>query len=265
MKTLFYYLKIYLRLASQDIKARLGFRQDFFYSLLGHILTNGLGILSIMVIFNRIPSLAGWEYNELLFLYGFFLLACLPFQLFYDKLWMLTYAVQTGQFIIYYFKPLNMLFYYVSQAVDLKAFGQLGIGLYLMIHAGRQLGIDWTLLKWGAFLLMYLGAAFTYLGIRVAIASSAFWLMSNTPLMSFLNQLNSFARYPMTIYSAPFRFIFTYIIPFSFMAFTPVSTLLRSPEVSISWLLTPLVGIVVYALGYAVWVRGIKAYTGTGS
>ena len=81
MKKLFYYLRLYLYITAQYIKVRMQFRMDFIISSIAIILTNITGLLSLQIIFKSIRQLAGWEYYELLFIYGFSLLALSPLQL----------------------------------------------------------------------------------------------------------------------------------------------------------------------------------------
>ena len=265
MKTLIYYMRIYLKLAAQDIKSRMVYKVDFFFSFLGEFVINVLSFLTLVVIFQTIPQLAGWDYYELLFLYGFFQLARLPTDIFFDKLWFLQNAVRSGDFIICYLRPLNTLFYFISGEIRLKNITALTLGIVLLIYTGNKMNITWTVLKGFCFFLMFTGSALTVLGIRIMVASTAFLVINNIALMNFSNRLYDFARYPLSIFSKPFRLIFTYILPFTFIAYFPVNAILKGGSVTLSWLITPLVGGVVFALGCLVWTLGVRQYTGTGT
>ncbi|MBN2440734.1 MAG: ABC-2 family transporter protein [Spirochaetales bacterium] len=265
MKTLVYYIKIYLRLAAQDLKSGMAFKVDFFFGFFGLFVANLFTLLSLVVVFQSIPRLAGWDYYQLLFLYGFFLIIKLPADVLFDKLWFLQNSVRMGDFTLCYFKPLNTLFYFISGQIQLKNLSPLILVLFLFISSWNKLNIDWSLVKGFCFFLMLIGSALTLLGIRIIVASTAFLFINNVFLMNFHLNLYTFARYPISIFSKPFRFIFTYILPFTFMAYVPVNALLKTGEVTLSWLITPLVGCGVFGLSCFVWTLGTKHYTGTGT
>jgi hypothetical protein len=125
LRMLKYYLRLYFLIESQYIKARMQYRADFVISSIGMVFTGLVTIFVFQVLFDTIPTLAGWTFNEILFIYGFFSLAIAPLQIFFDNIWFLRYKVQDGSFIKYYFRPLNMMFYFMSETVDLKGFTQL--------------------------------------------------------------------------------------------------------------------------------------------
>ncbi|MBN1697525.1 MAG: ABC-2 family transporter protein [Spirochaetales bacterium] len=265
MKRLFYYLRIYRRLTSQYLKDRLSFQTDFILGSLGMMLSTASGFLSLLVIFRTITSLAGWDLYEMLFLYGFFGLAFAPVGIFFDKFWSLWGHLNRGDFIHCYFKPLNTMFYYVSDVIDIKAIGHFTVNLFVTIYAAVNLSVAWTAIRMLCLVPLYLGAAFTFLGIRIIVSSTAFWLTYNISLMDFTLGLERFARYPLTIFARPFQVVFVYILPYAFIAYVPVNHFLKSPGPSVSWFITPLVGAGVFALGCLVWTLGVRRYTGTGT
>ncbi len=80
------------------------------------------------VLFKSIPDLAGWSFMEMVFIYAFYMIAISPMQILFDHVWQLRYDLQQGTFLKYYFRPLNMMFYYMSEMFDLKGLTQLVLG-----------------------------------------------------------------------------------------------------------------------------------------
>jgi ABC-2 type transport system permease protein len=79
-----------------------------------------------------------------------------------------------------------------------------------------------------------------------------------------------FSRYPISIYQRGVRVVLAFVLPFAFMNYFPATYLLHKSEDGLHLnpgvgLLTPLVGVLVFALGYAFWRAGIDRYQGTGS
>ena len=66
-----FYLSIYRKILTQDLKTKLSYRSDFIISMIGMIITNIAGFISFMILFRNFPTINGWDYYHMLFLYGF--------------------------------------------------------------------------------------------------------------------------------------------------------------------------------------------------
>jgi ABC-2 type transport system permease protein len=265
LRTLYHYVRLYFLIESQYIKARMQYRLDFIISSIGMVFTGLVTVFVFQVLFETIPTLAGWTFNEILFIYGFFSLAAAPQQIFFDNIWFLRYKVQDGSFIKYYFRPLNMMFYYMSETIDLKGFTLLAIGIATLVYASIQLGLQWTPLRLLLLATMLLSASLVAISFMTIAACSTFWIVNSYPVMALALKIRDFAQYPMTVFDGFARFLFTYMIPIGFIAFYPAQLFLRPEEVSILVYLSPLVGIAFFALAYFVWHKGVNSYSGTGS
>lgn len=115
-----FYVRIYGMIFSQDLKSKMSYRADFIISTLGMIFSNISGFVTFWILFQNFPTIMGWHYHEMLFFYGFSLLALTPVQCFFDNNWNLKQNVFSGDFIKYYFRPINMFFYYQSEVFDIK-------------------------------------------------------------------------------------------------------------------------------------------------
>lgn len=124
------YARLYGLLVGQYIKSRMQYRFDFFISTFSIILANVSGFIALKILMNNLEILAGWKFEEMVFIYSFSLLAQAPLQICFDHIWQLRSHVNQGTFIKYYFKPINSLFYYMSEMIDLKGFGLWRWGLY---------------------------------------------------------------------------------------------------------------------------------------
>lgn len=263
--SLYRYLRLYFMITGQYIKARMQYRADFIISTIGMIFSNIVSLLVFWVLFRTIPTLAGWSFAEVLFIYGFYLLAVSPTQLLFDHIWNLRWELVEGSFIKYYFRPMNMMFYYMSEMVDLKGFAQVVIGIGTLVYASSRLGLLWTLSRVGLFLLLLTGASLVVASLLMIAAFSAFWVLYSYSILALAFRLREFSQYPTSIFDRTFRFVFTYIIPIGFVAFYPSQLFLRPDQVSWLIYLSPVVGVLLFTLAYRVWILGVNSYTGTGS
>ena len=260
-----YYPRIYLMIISQDIKSKMHYRSDFIISIFGMIATNVAGFISFWLIFQSFPSINGWTYEEMLFLYAFSLLALTPVQLFFDNNWSLRFSVYSGDFVKYCFRPLNLYFYFISEVIDIKGIGQLVFGAGTLIYAWHHLGLPVTV-QWMLLLVAALfSASLIMIAMMTAAAASCFWLINSGSVMIFLFRFKDYAKYPMTIYYLGFRIVFTFLIPIGFIAYYPSLFFLRADEVSYLSYLSPLVAVLFFYGAYRLWMRGAMKYSGTGS
>lgn len=265
MKRLAFYTRLYLLLIGKYIQARMQYRADFLISSVGMILGNLAAVGSVWIVFTSIPSLAGYSYPQVIFLYAFALLALTPMQLFFDNLWSLRMATNQGTFIKYYFKPIPTLFYFVSETLDLKGFGLLAFGIGALLWSSGQLGIEWTLVRVILLPLLLGGGAIIFISLMIIAASATFWVKDSFAILAFVSGFRDHARYPMGIYNSFFRFAFTWVVPVGYVAYFPAQFYLSDaiPEWT-AWA-SPVFAAVLFALAVFVWNRGTRRWAGTGS
>jgi len=265
MLTLGEYLRLYFYIEAQYIKAQMQYRADFFISSIGMFFSSLAALSIFVVLFDSISSLAGWSLMEMVFIYAFYMVAISPMQILFDNIWWIRYHVQSGSFLKYYFRPMNMLFYYMSERFDIKGLTQLAVGIALLAYSSIQLKIEWSVGKILLLPIAVFGASLVLIAIAVMAGSSAFWLVNSYPVLALSWRLREFAPYPLTIFDGLFRFVFTFLLPIGFIAFYPAQFFLRPADISPLVYLTPVIGILLFALMYRVWTLGVNAYTGTGS
>lgn len=260
-----FYLHIYRLILMQDLKSKMSYRADFFISILGMILTNVSNYIVFYIIFLNFPSIKGWSYYEMIFLYGFSLIALTPVQCFFENNWNLREYVYSGEFIKYCFRPINLYFYYISEIFDLKGLGQLFFGIVILIHSWRKLALPVTffiIVK--VIFSLFFSSLFMCALMNVAAALN-FWIINSAVLMTLPYKFRDYAKYPVSIFNTAFRIIFTFIIPISFIAYYPSLGIIRTSEAGLLSYGYPFFGILYFYLSYKLWMKGARSYSGTGS
>jgi len=261
-----YYLKIYAKILAQDLKCRMSYRADFIISIIGIGFVNLSGFVSFWIIFKNFPTIMGWSYNELLFLYGFSLIALTPVQCLFDNNWNLPTHVYSGDFIKYCFKPINIFFYFMSELFDIKGLGQLAFGIAVLSLAWRNLALGFSLIILVKLIIGLVSASLFMVAIMNFSAAICFFDRGGSGyVMVLAARFKDYARYPVTIFNGVFRIIFTFIIPVGFMAYYPSLEFLAGKEPSFLTYFTPVYGIIFFYLSYKFWMFGATRYSGTGS
>lgn len=260
------YVVIFFHYLAQYMKMLMAYRADFLANLFSEVMQQGVNLIFIAVIFTKVPALQGWSKDEVIFIYGFFLI---PFSLyggFFNHLFDVPEKyVLEGEFDRILVRPLNSWYQVVIETMQPELlFGGI-TGIILISYAGSHMGLamSWWDIPLG--IILTLGATLIYAGVYTLLASIGFWSEGNTGLMPMVYNLSNYGRYPMTVYRGAVRFMLTWILPFAFVGFFPSTILMKRYEYLGYALLTPLAGIVFFAFGQVVWNMGVKRYRGTGS
>ena len=103
------------------------------------------------------------------------------------------------------------------------------------------------------------------IALQNASAATCFWIQNSFYVMDLVFRFKDYARYPITIFSPVFRFLFTFVMPIAFIAYYPSLVILRPDQVPILSYISPVIGIVFFIASYKLWMFGATRYSGTGS
>jgi ABC-2 type transport system permease protein len=250
----------------QYAKVRLSYRADFVIGLLTSLAATLFAFGFVFVLFTKVPRLAGWNFEEMLFLYGFSLI---PFGLFnvislnlYD--FGNNYIIE-GKFDRVLLRPVGSLFQVVFEAFRIESLHEVATGLFAVGWAAHRMGIDWNALDVALLFFFGLCGAVIYASVFLILVSVSFWMEDRVGIAPPVWNLIAFGRYPLSIYSPYIQFLLSWIIPFGFASFYPTVRLLGRTEFRNFALLVPMVAAAFFALALAVWNRGVRQYASTGS
>ncbi|SCA91958.1 Conserved membrane hypothetical protein, (ABC-type multidrug transport system, permease component (modular protein)domain) [Pseudolactococcus piscium] len=257
------YLELYKMLLKQNLKMKLEFRTDFYISSLALIIVNLFSCFSTLLLFSQTKEIGDFDKNELFFLYALYLIIISPQQIFFDNLWLAWTHFIDGTFIKYMLRPIDSMFYFVSERIDLKGVGQLVLGIILLVYFAHQLPIIWHLQNIIALLIFIIFGSIIYICIMVIGSSTGFWLSDSLTVLDFLDQIKAYGRYPLDIYGPILKNIFTFILPIGFLGFYPVKFFIDGDFRIV--VLTPCIALILIFLSRQIWKIGIKRYIPPGS
>ena len=260
------YLKLYGRFTGQYLKFMMQSKVNFFIGFFGFLTMQASGLAFLYLVFQQIPTLNGWSYYEILFIYGFAQLPRGIDHLLTDNIWMLGMRVIVrGEFDRYLLRPINPLFHLISERFQPDAFGEIIVGIVITAIATTKLGIQISFVKVILLIIFILAGAIIYTSIKLFFASLAFWIKNSLPLMNLAYTMSDFAKYPNQIYSKFVRSIITFIIPFAFTAYIPASYFTGDTSLTLALLGTTSAAIISFMVAYLTWLRGMKIYESAGN
>ncbi len=259
-------LRLHRIFVAQYMKNLMEYKVDFLTGAISFLLGQIVQIAFIGIIFSQIPNLNGWEFNQILFIYGFSLIPKGLDHLFFDNLWVVGYwVVRKGDFDKYLTRPINSLFYVIAEKFCVDAFGELFMGIILIAYSMIQLKLTITWYTIPLFIVAVVFATLIYTAIKIATAAISFWTKASGHITHMFYMTNDFSKYPTTIYNKFVRTFITYIVPFAFTAFYPASFFLTGENPLFCIGGTVVASIVLFSISVCIWNAGIKAYESAGS
>ncbi|WP_442600283.1 ABC transporter permease [Neobacillus sp. D3-1R] len=242
------------------------YRIDFLIGVISVMLEQFASIFFVKVVFDHIEQINGWNFYEILFIYGIAATGRSIHQIFFDNLWTLGWQyIRPGKLDRLLIRPINPLFHVVADRLHQDGFGQLIIGLIILGTSIPHLDITWGLIPVLILIVLIISSGLIFIAINLFFATFSFWMIDSLPIVWAVFNLSDFARYPLTIYHKGIRMFLTWIIPYGFTAFYPAAYFIDQDAYKWFVLWTPLVAVTCMVLAYAFWKRGLKAFSSTGS
>lgn len=251
---------------AQFLKTRLAYRADFCVDLVANILAVGAQLAVLGALFGKVEALQGWSFHQVLFIYGFSLLPLGLFNLVSVNLYGFAEKyIAEGHLDRVLLRPVNPLAQVVFESFNISGLNEVILGVGIMVYAGAGLHQAWSVADILAVALLAPSASLVYLGVFLGLTCVSFWSEDRLGLAPPVYNVIRFSRYPLTIYSRWVQIFLMFVLPFAWVAFYPATWFVGAPEFRRLALLTPLVGLTVFGLAYAIWQRGLRRYGSTGS
>jgi len=260
-----FYLSLVADYFKNYMKTRLTYRSDFWIEVLSDLMFNGLNLIFILVIFQQTELMGSWNRDQILFIYGFFMI---PYGLFvtFFNLWGFSerYIVK-GELDRILTRPAYNLWQLMLENIDPASLFSAIAGFTVMAYSWGQLGLPFHVSDLFVFALLVVSSVLIYGGIYTSLTALAFFSDAPTGIMPLIWNIQNYGRYPVNIYNKLIKGVLTWVLPFAFVGFYPAAYFLDPANWRTFALLTPAVGVVFAALGLAIWNLGIRRYRGAGS
>jgi ABC-2 type transport system permease protein len=257
---------LYYRLLSQRIKAVLSYQTDFLIGIVATTVTQGLGLVFLSVIFQKIPHIQGWDFWEVAYIYAMVIFAEGAASFFFNGMWSLGGLVNKGEMDRILVRPIPPLIQVFTSIPGLGGLGGMVMGGVIMGQALRHVQTDWTFYNYGLLLVFILSAVAIKVSVILAASCQTFWSGStNTSFAHMIHTLGEFARFPLSIYNLGVQALITVVVPYAFISFYPASTLFgKMPWGQYGWL-APVVAIYAACMAGLIFRRGLRRYESTGN
>lgn len=264
LKRVFFYIKLFPYFVAQNVKSKMSYSIDFFLGIVANILKQSLGFVFIWVVFQNIPEVNGWTFDQIMFVYGMQAITIGLNEFLFAGTWSIGNYVREGEMDRLLLRPVGTIFSIMAMDVTFHGIGAVLFGLAICITSIFHLGISITPI----LILFWIGAAICgaliYFSINMVCATFAFWITDTDSIMMLLQNVSEFSKYPVSLYGKVIRILLTYIIPFAFTSYYPSVVLLGINKSALCG-----TGIIVAAslsvtISVAFWRFALKHYQSAG-
>lgn len=259
------YVKLYWLSIKMNIKIMMQYKVDTLIGAFSTLFMQLSTIIFLDAIFNHITDCGGWSYEQVLLIYGVFTLCRGLNHIFFDNLWIVGKEfIRKGTFDVFLTRPANELFLLVSQKIQPDGIGTLVLGMVISLNAWVQLNIQITMQFVGAFLITILLGMFIIATINWIFAVSSFWVINSNNIIWVIFSAADFAQYPLSIFSPILKCILTFIVPYGFVSYYPVTYLLGKQDATI-FVQEAVILLVLLIIANLLWRFGLKKYESAGN
>lgn len=257
------YINIYFCNLKAYLIASMSYRMDFFIGLISSLIEQIVYLIFLNVLFANIKEIAGFNYGQMLFIYGMATIGRSVHLIFFDNLWMFgSRYIRKGEFERLLIMPINPLFQLICERVQLQGFGTTLMGAIATYQAYHLLGLHGNIFHLLLFAFICICIGLLYAAIQLGPTALAFWIVESFPITMGIFSLNQMAQYPIKIYPTFIQLILIFVFPYAFTSFFPALYFLN-----LSWigLLLPLVLLVIFTINYALFKYGMKKFSSVGN
>lgn len=264
-------LKMYGYYTKISMKAWFQYKLDAVLRSFAVLLREATAIIALYITLIKFEVVNGWNINEIMFLFSFLFLTYGIMIIFFTGLRDFDKIVNKGNLDRYLLRPRGVLFQILTSNSDwFAAIGHLLLGLILFILSAASVGIVWNVISVIYCIFTILGGVLIQGAIFLFSASMNFYFLNSNRSIESLLYRNSrkLAGYPISIYKNFLQYFIIFIVPFAFVNYFPASFLMEKTTdnyPTFLYYISPIVGIVLYALSYIFWKISLKHYKSSGN
>jgi ABC-2 type transport system permease protein len=253
-------LWVYFRVS---VLGELAYRVNFFVQLFQSLLSLGISLAGLAVIFSYTSTLGGWRPDEVLALVGvYFLVGGMIGLVIQPAMEQLIESVRNGKLDFALTKPEDAQLIISIQHVEIWKLIDIVMGFAVLAAALVRLGEKVGGGQAAVFILMLLAGAVIIYSFWLILATLSFWFVRVENILVIFQSMYEAGRWPVSLYPGWLRYGLTFIVPVAFATAVPAEALTGR----LNW--ETLVGAVALAavlfmISRLFWRVGLRRYSGT--
>lgn len=264
MKRILDNMSLYFSLLKISLKEILIYRIDCIVGVFSQLIVQLVSLIFIFIVFENTENIAGWNFKQILLLYGVTRIPIGIAGYCFDALYDIgPKYIKNGDFDKILLRPVHPLISIIGASREFVAITDFILGLVITICMLVQLSIPitiWLILK--IIIFSILGALIIG-AINTIFSISSFWTYRSNEVIWSFYRMYTFTEYPITIYNKFIKILITIVLPFAFVAYYPTLDYLGYNNYMIY--LSPLVAIILWIIAVKLWNLALNKYRSTGN
>ena len=257
------YLRLFGAFFRVSVMGELAYRVNFFWQLFQSLLSLGISLAGLAVIFSYTDTLGGWRPDEVLALVGvYFLVGGMIGLVIQPGMEQLIESVRDGTLDFTLTKPEDAQLIVSIQRVEIWKLIDIVLGLAVLATALIRLGEKVGGWQAAAFILMLLAGAVIIYSFFLILATLSFWFVRVENILVIFQSMYEAGRWPVSLYPGWLRYGLTFVVPVAFATTVPAEALTGR----LNWetlLGAVMLAVVLFTVSRVFWRVGLRHYSGT--
>ncbi|MCI9016092.1 MAG: hypothetical protein HFJ53_02855 [Clostridia bacterium] len=264
MAKIFDNISLYFSFLKASLKEMLIYRLDCIVGMISQIVTQLVEIIFIWIVFQNTDSLAGWNFMQILLLYGVILISIGISDFCFDALYDIgPKYIRNGEFDKILLRPVHPLISIIGSSKEFTALGYFALGLFLTITMLIKLMMPITIILVLKIIFFSIVGAAIIGAINTIFSIASFWTYRSNEVIWSFYRIYTFAQYPLDIYNKFIKLLITAILPFAFVAYYPTMNYLGMNSKMIY--IAPIIMVILWIIAIKVWNIALSKYRSTGT
>lgn len=257
-------ISLYFSFLKASLKEMLIYRLDCMVGMISQVVTQLVEIIFIWIVFQNTDTLAGWNFKQILLLYGVTLLSIGISDFCFDALYDIgPKYIRNGEFDKILLRPVHPLISIIGSSKEFTALGYFVLGLFLIVAMLIKLSIPISIFLIIKILCFSMIGAAIIGAINTIFSIASFWTYRSNEVIWSFYRIYTFAQYPLDIYNKFIKILITAILPFAFVAYYPSMNYLGMNS-NIMYL-APIIMIILWLIAIKAWNLALNKYRSTGT
>jgi ABC-2 type transport system permease protein len=260
-------LGIHARIA---VLEELQYRSNFWTYLVNTLVTLGVSLASLALVYRSVDELNGWTSDDLLVVVGvFFALGAVINGVIHSSMSKLVADIRKGDFDFRLLKPIDAQLLGTVQKVDGWRALDLVVGIVVIVvglarGAGGGAGGATLAVHVAQALGMFVLAVLIVAGFWTLLSSITFWTVQGEGILWALDDMYEHLRWPISIFPGGLRLVLSTIFPAGLAVTVPAEALTGRLDWASTASAIALAAVMV-GLSRVVWLRALARYEGASS
>jgi ABC-2 type transport system permease protein len=257
------YLRLMIAFFWVGVASEVAYRVNFFFQLFQSLVSLGVAVTGLSIVFSYTGSLGGWGQEEILALVGVYLLVGgVIGLLFQPGMQEFIESVRDGTLDFTLTKPEDAQLLVSIRRINIWSLIDIALGLGVLAYSLVRLGEKVGGAEAGEFLLMLLAGAIIIYSFFLILATLSFWFVRVENFLTIFQSMYEAGRWPVSLYPGWLRYGLTFVVPIAFATTVPVEALTGR----LTWLtllLAIAIAVFLFIISWIFWRIGLRHYSGT--